>query len=155
MTILSIYAIYGDAWFVDSETSQHLTFQKEVFSTYEEFTSSHKMYFENNSMLDVYGKNIIVLNLSNDIFKCIRDVLYILKLANNLLSINKLMEQGFKVEFEATKCWLKSSNSNQVIVEAIQERKFYKLVGVVQSLVCSTKIKNSNLKHHKLGHVFM
>jgi hypothetical protein len=61
------------------------------------------------------------------------------------------------VEFEATKCWLKSSNSNKVIVEAIQERRVYKLVGVVQSLVaeCSTKIKKSNLKHHKFGHVFM
>jgi hypothetical protein len=59
------------------------------------------------------------------------------------------------VEFEATKCWLKSFNSNKVIVEAIQEGKFYKLVGVIQSLVCSTKIKNNNLKHHKLGHVFM
>jgi hypothetical protein len=59
------------------------------------------------------------------------------------------------VEFEAIKCWLKSFNSNKVIVEAIQEGKFYKLVGVIQSLVCSIKIKNNNLKHHKLGHVFM
>jgi hypothetical protein len=61
------------------------------------------------------------------------------------------------VEFEATKCWLKSCNSNKVIVEAIQEGRFYKLVGVVQSLVveCNIKIKKSNLKHHKLGHVFM
>jgi hypothetical protein len=59
------------------------------------------------------------------------------------------------VEFEATKCWLKSSNSNKLIVEAIQERGFYKFV--VQFLVveCSTKIKKSNLKHHKFGHVFM
>jgi hypothetical protein len=39
------------------------------------------------------------------------------------------------VEFETTKCWLKSSNSNKVIVEAIKEGRFYKLVGVVQSLV--------------------
>ncbi len=101
-------------------------------------------------MLDVYGKNIIVLNLSNDIFKCIRDVLYILKLANNLLSINKLMEQGFKVEFEATKCWSKSYDSNKVIVKTILKRRLYKCnIGVVQSLVakCNKKIKRSDLWH--------
>jgi hypothetical protein len=31
MTTLFIYAIYKDAWFVDSQISQHLTFQKEFF----------------------------------------------------------------------------------------------------------------------------
>jgi hypothetical protein len=46
-----------------------------------------------------------------------------------------VIKQNFKVEFETTKCWLKSPNSNKVIVEAIQEGRFYKLVGVVQSLV--------------------
>jgi hypothetical protein len=40
-----------------------------------------------------------------------------------------------KVEFEATKCWLKSSNSNKVIVEVVQKGSFYKLVGIAQSLV--------------------
>jgi hypothetical protein len=52
----------------------------------------------------VFGKDIIVFNLPNGIFKCIGDVLYVSKLAKNLLSINQLKEQGFKVEFETTKC---------------------------------------------------
>jgi hypothetical protein len=101
-------------------------------------------------MLDVCGKNIIVFNLSNDISKCIKDVLYILKLANNLLSTNELIEQGFKVEFEATKCWLKSYGSNKVIVKTILKRRLYKCnVGVVQSLVakCNMKIKRIDLWH--------
>jgi hypothetical protein len=38
--------------------------------------------------------------------------------------------EGFKVEFEATKCWLKFSNSNKVIVKNAYEGKLYKLVGV-------------------------
>jgi hypothetical protein len=59
-------------------------------------------------MLDVCGKDNIVFNLLNGISKCIGDVLYVPKLAKNLLSIIQLIEQGFKVEFETTKCWLKS-----------------------------------------------
>jgi hypothetical protein len=69
MTTLFIYAIYKDIWFVDFRVSQHLTLLKEVFSTFEEFILHHKIYFGNNSTLDVCGKDIIVFNLSNEISK--------------------------------------------------------------------------------------
>jgi len=62
-------------------------------------------------------------------------------LAKNLLSINQLTKQGFMVEFETTKCWLKSFDSNKVIVEVVQEGRLYKLVGVVQSLVVAIRLK--------------
>jgi plastocyanin domain-containing protein len=47
------------------------------------------------------------------------------------------------MEFEATKCWLKTFDSNKVIVEVIQKRRLHKLARVVESLIveCSTKIK--------------
>jgi hypothetical protein len=105
---LSISIIYKDAWFVDFGASQYLTFQKEVFPTFEEFILSHKVYFKNNSTFDVCRKDIIVFNLPNGISKCIGDVLYVPKLVKNMLLVSQLIEQGFKVEFEATKCLLKS-----------------------------------------------
>jgi hypothetical protein len=104
VTILSISTIFKDAWFIDYRASQHLALQKEIFSTFEEFIWSHKVYFEDNNTLDVCRKYIILFNLPNGIFKCIGDVSYVSKLAKNLLSINQLKEQGFKVEFETTKC---------------------------------------------------
>jgi hypothetical protein len=63
-------------------------------------------------MLDVCGKDTIAFNLLNGISKCIGDALYVPKLAKKSLSTNQLIEQGFKVEFEATKCWLKSYDLN-------------------------------------------
>ncbi len=59
------------------------------------------------------------------------------------------------MEFKATKCWLKAFDSNKVIVEVIQKRRLYKLVGVTQSFVvkCNTKIKKNDLWHEKLKHV--
>ncbi len=61
------------------------------------------------------------------------------------------------MKFESNKCWLKFSNSNNAIVEVVQEGRLYKLVGVVQYLVAdySVKLKKNDLWHHKLGHVFM
>jgi hypothetical protein len=41
------------------------------------------------------------------------------KLAKNLLLINQLIEQIFKVEFEATKYWLAFFDSNKVIIEVV------------------------------------
>jgi hypothetical protein len=134
-----------------------LTFQKEVLSTFEEFTLNHKVYFGDNNIFDVCEKDTIVFNLPNRISKCIGDVLYVPKLAKNCQSINQLTKKGFKVEFENTKCWLKSFNSNKVIIKAIQEERLYKLIGISQFLVgkCSTKIKRSDLWHQRLRHNFM
>jgi hypothetical protein len=44
------------------------------------------------------------------------------------------------VEFETNQFWLKSYNSNKVVVEAIQEGGLYKLVGVAQTLIVECKL---------------
>ncbi len=123
---LSISLVCKDAWFIDFGVSRHLTFQKEVFSTFEKNSLNHKVYLGDDNTFDVCEKGNIVFNLLNEISKCIGDVLYFPKLANNLLLVNWLIEQGFKVEFETTKCWLKSFNSNKVITKVIQEGRLYK-----------------------------
>jgi hypothetical protein len=56
---LSIFAICKDACFVGFGISQHLTFQREVFSTFEEFTLSRKICLGNNNMLDVCGETLL------------------------------------------------------------------------------------------------
>ncbi len=52
------------------------------------------------STFNVCGKCTIIFNLPNGISKSIGNMLYVSKLAKNLLSISQLIEQGFKVEFE-------------------------------------------------------
>jgi hypothetical protein len=115
----------------------------------EEFTLNHLIYVGNNNTLKVCGKNIIIFNLPNGISKRIENVLYVPKLVKNLLLINQLIEQSFKVEFEATKYWLAFFDSNKVIIEVVQEGRLCKLVKIAQSLIaeCSTKIKKNDLWH--------
>ncbi len=80
---------------------------------------SHKIYLGDNNTLDICGKGTIIFNLSNLIFKCIRNELYVPKLAKYLLLINQLVEQGFKMEFETIKCLLKHFDLNKVITEIV------------------------------------
>jgi hypothetical protein len=68
MTILSNFTFCRNTWFDDSRALQHLAFQKEVFSTFENFPLNHKMYLGNYTTLDVCGK-CICLQLAKDIFE--------------------------------------------------------------------------------------
>jgi hypothetical protein len=43
-TILFVFVIWKDIWFIDYRVSQHLTFQNETFSTFEEFILNHAKY---------------------------------------------------------------------------------------------------------------
>jgi hypothetical protein len=53
------------------------------------------------------------------------------------------------VEFEATKCWLKSYDLNLKWLLKLIKKEGYKMVKVAQSLVveCNTKIKRNDLWH--------
>jgi hypothetical protein len=105
MTTLFIVVVCRDLWFVDSGTSQHLTFQKEIFSTFEKFPLNHKIYLRNNSTFDVCEK---ALSFSS----CQMGLLCLLEMGRMSQSWQRicyqLIEQSFNVGFEATKCWLKS-----------------------------------------------
>jgi hypothetical protein len=72
MTILFIFTNCRDTWFDDSRALKHLTFQKQVFLTFENFPLSHKMYLENYNTLDVCGKGTIVFNLPKIFLKAIK-----------------------------------------------------------------------------------
>ncbi len=75
---LSILAIYKNTWFIDYKASQHLTFRKEVFSTFEEYDLRDKIYVgDNNPNIDVYEKCTIVFKQPNGISKCIEYIFYI------------------------------------------------------------------------------
>jgi hypothetical protein len=44
VTILSVIVIWKNIWYIDYRVSQHLTFQNEIFSTFEEFILNHAKY---------------------------------------------------------------------------------------------------------------
>ncbi len=51
-------------------------------------------------------------------------MLYVLKLAKQLLLISQLIEQFFKVKFEGTKCWLKSFDLNKMIAKVFKKEYY-------------------------------
>ncbi|KAH0748963.1 hypothetical protein KY290_028195 [Solanum tuberosum] len=79
--------IYKNLWYLDYEYSNYMSGDKSVFSTLEEsFRDSVK--FRNNSKIAAMGKRKLLIQTKRDFSQTIVDVLSVLDLKTNLLSIS-------------------------------------------------------------------
>jgi hypothetical protein len=84
--------------------------------------------------------------------KYILDVLYVLDIDQNLLSVGQLMEKGFKLRFEDQWCLIKDNLGNNVFRVKIKSKGFtLNLMEKEQSLF-SAKTCSDELWHKRVGH---
>ena len=81
----------------------------------------------------------------------VKDVLFVSELDGNLLSVPKLVQRGFKINFENKNCFILFEN--QIIADARLEENLY-VLNVFEK--CKQVVKlataNINLWHCRLGH---
>jgi hypothetical protein len=78
-----------------------MTFQQEWFTMYERI-SSKRVFMGNDTILEAIGKGNIKATMQvggKMSHVTIIQVLHVPKMKNNLISVNKLIFEGFKVEF--------------------------------------------------------
>ena len=76
--------------------ANHMTGRKEWLADFDESKKS-KVKLADNSSLQVEGTGNIVFQMSNGGKAMIKDVLYVLGMKCNLLSVGQLVEKGFSV----------------------------------------------------------
>jgi hypothetical protein len=89
-------------WIVDSGATQHMTFEQEWFITYE-CISPRKVFMGDDTVLEAIGKGNIkaTMQVGGELSHAtITKVLHVPKMKNNLISVSKLISEGFKVEFD-------------------------------------------------------
>jgi hypothetical protein len=87
---------------VNFGATQHMTFQKEWFTTYE-LIPARKVFMGNDTILEAIGKGNIkaILQVGGQLSHItITQVLHVPKMKNNLIYVSKLIFEGFKVEFD-------------------------------------------------------
>ena len=84
-----------------------------------------------------------------------KDVLYVLGLKKNLLSISSLDKKGFRVSFVDGQVlmWTKGKNIDDAIVIGIEEGGLYILKGHVDSALMTSTIIPCDLWHIILSHL--
>ena len=81
-----------DIWFLDSACSNHMTGNKELFSSLDTSIQS-EVKLGNDCKVKVNGKGVIVVYVKDGKRRTIHDVYYVLGLMCNLLSVGQLLEK--------------------------------------------------------------
>ncbi|XP_050918413.1 uncharacterized protein LOC127135821 [Lathyrus oleraceus] len=88
-----------DEWYLDSGCSTHMTGRKDWFVKINQAAKS-KVKFADDTILSAEGVGDVLIGKRNDGHSRIKDVLYIPGIECNLLSIDQLLERGYKIRLE-------------------------------------------------------
>lgn len=141
-------ATSGTGWIIDSAASGHMSPNKELFNSLVTLSES-EVIVANNKRLSVEGKGTITVSvLINDNVReiTVHDVLYVPELGVNLLSVRKITERGYVVEFRKNVCKITDTDGDLVAV-ARTKNNIYKLIQPVNTAY------NCTVWHRRLGHL--
>ncbi|KAH0659852.1 hypothetical protein KY289_028600 [Solanum tuberosum] len=88
--------IQQNIWYSDTGCSNHMCGNKSAFSILDE-SYRDSVKFGNDSKVAVTGKGHVTIQTKRDIPQIISDVLYVLELTSNLLSLGQLQEKGYEI----------------------------------------------------------
>ena len=111
-----------DTWLVDSGCKNHMSNNVELFKDLDK-TAISKVRVENGDYISMKGKGSVAIESISGT-KIITDVLYVLDIDQNLLSVGQLLEKGFKVCFENRSCIIKDAKGLEVFTIKMKEKSF-------------------------------
>ena len=127
-----------------------MTSDQELFKDLDIFVIA-KVKIGNGEYLDSKYKGIVAIQSPTGL-KLLTDVFFVPDLDQNLLSVGKLLENGFKVLFEEKAYVIKESNNMEMFKVKMRGRSFsLNLLDEEQATVVRLK-NDSKLWHKRLGH---
>ena len=89
-----------NAWFIDSGASAHMSYNRDWYDEYYEKYDGTHIYLGDNKSPKVIGYGVISFNLPDGQFKQIHNVMYVLGIKNNLISVSFITD---KCQFKMSK----------------------------------------------------
>ena len=121
----------SDTWLIDSGASKHMTGQKDILYKLTEKDSPHKVSLGDDYQYPIKGIGEASYKLDSTTPMKMKDILFVLGLKKNLLSISALDKKGFRVSFidGEVLMWPRGSSLEDAIVIRVEEGGLYKLKG--------------------------
>jgi hypothetical protein len=147
-------------WLIDSGASQHMSNQREWFTTYTSMEPT-KVYLGNNETVDAIGRGEIIMNMKTNnkpVEATLTEVLHVPQLAKNLFSISQATKHGWEGKFSNEKIYLYHPRTKTFGGVGIREGNLYALqckVTVPTANLTTAKPTNVTLWHERLGHLSM
>ncbi|XP_050888669.1 uncharacterized protein LOC127093811 [Lathyrus oleraceus] len=143
-----------DEWYLDSGCSTHMTGRKDWFVQINQAAES-KVKFTDDTTLSAEGVGDVLIGKRNGGHSRIKDVLYILGIKCNLLSIGQLLERGYKIRLEDKILRVLDSNGVLILKAPMTANRTFKVeLKVMEHCYLATAASRDEwLWHYRLGHL--
>src|SRR5713226_7731766 len=128
---------------------------KESFVRLSEHESPHKVKLGDDYQYPIKGSGESSYKLGSGKYLTMKEVLFVLGLKKNILSISALDTKGMRVAFIDGQVimWPKGKTINDAIVIREQEGELYKLKGHPKQALVHDTVEPNELWHRRLAHV--
>lgn len=152
-----------DSWYLDSGASDHVTYGRSLFTSYENRTSNATLVVGNDTTCAIVGSGSVQLQSNKGELIILQNVLYVPMMIKNLISLSKLLATDeVEAKFDTTRCKLLKSSNLKVLAEAHVFDNLYRFqlrpvcaVPTVQvtARARTDRVDTTMLWHARLGHV--
>jgi hypothetical protein len=147
--------IEDDMWIIDSGASRHMMRDQARLSNPNEKKTSYKVDLGDKSTYPVkgFGQASVKLKTGNNVH--LSNVLYVLHLEKNLVSISCLEDKGNRIPFVDGKVlsWHKDSNIENARVIGSHEGNMYRLLERNEEALIHDKVNPNELWHRRYTHI--
>ena len=121
-------------WIVDSRATRHICGNRSAFTSYTMVKEGEEQVFMGDSRSSpVIGKGKVLLKLTSENFLVLNDVLHVLDIHWNLVSVSLLGNAGVKIMFESDKIML---TKNDVFVRKSYYNQGFFMLNVSIFIFC-------------------
>ncbi|KAM1023461.1 hypothetical protein ACFX2A_045325 [Malus domestica] len=146
----------NEVWYIDSGCNNHMTAHESLLIDIDtNFTRKVKM--RDGNIVKATGRGTLVINTKKG-RRCIRKVMLVLGLDENLLSVGQMMEHGYFLLFGETvvEIYDDRSLSNLVTKVEVKNRSFPLVLKYLEEVSKKVSVTSSmKLWHKRLGHLNM
>ena len=137
-------------WFIDSAATKHMTRDKSLLINYTQYKTPTDIYLGDNTAIRALGEGMVKLPMGTDFHLELHKVLYVPKLAKNLLSVPAMISMCAEVKFRNEECIVSKEGKDYVIGKLVNGTLY--TVNTVESARSATD-QTAELWHQRLGHL--
>jgi len=112
-------------WIIDSGASQHLCGDRALFTTYNIMSENQEITIADGTKIEAKGIGEIAIATQGQSI-ILRDVWHVPEIGGNLMSVSRMVDAGYTVEFGPTACTIRKGRTQSELGQ--RHRRLYHLV---------------------------
>lgn len=155
LTALSANIINKDDWYIDSGATIHMTKWKDWLTNYNP-TMKKEIICANDTKLFSAGVGDLTYSLNHKQTATMNEVIYVLNLSTNLLSVSTMVKRNLIVTFTVKGCQIYDKSDCRIrgsIKATAREEGVYKLDRMTEKANVAIQNSDKALWHRRLGHL--